>query len=148
MNRVQDWPEQLAAWVEEVRARPFEWGAWDCARAANDAVRRLTGLDMLGDLAWDGARGALRQLQNEGGMVIALTARLGEPIAPAFAQRGDVVLLRADLGREVDGGPVPAIGVCIGDRAVAPMANGLGFVPMANRDGTWNATLAWKVAHG
>jgi hypothetical protein len=142
MTRVQDWPEQLAAWVEEVRLRPFEWGAWDCAIAANDCVRRITGDDALGGLMWHGLRGAMRQLEVEGGMEAAVTARLGEPIAPAFAQRGDVVLVAA-ASLSAEHARLGAVGICIGDRLCMPSPVGLAFFAMHEA-----AIAAWRVGRG
>jgi hypothetical protein len=138
-TRLQDWPEQLAAWVEAVRARPFEWGVWDCAIAANDCVQRITGTDVLGGLMWDGLRGALRQLEVEGGLEAAVTERLGAPIAPTFAQRGDVVLIAA-AWVPADQAAIGSLGVCLGEVACAPTQSGLAFVPMAG-----GAACAWKV---
>jgi hypothetical protein len=138
-TRVQDWPEQLAAWVEENRARPFAWGEWDCAIAANDCVKRITGLDLIGDLAWHGMRAALRQLEAAGGLEAAITARLGAPIAAPFAQRGDVVLL--DITRvPPEHAGIGAVGVCLGEVVCAPSIAGLVFIPMSS-----GAVCAWKV---
>jgi hypothetical protein len=129
-TRVQDWPEQLAAWVVEHRARPHAWGEWDCARAANDCVARITGgADRLAGLEWSDLRSALRLLEREGGLEAAVTARMGEPILATFAQRGDVVLI--DITRvPPEHATVGALGICLGEVACAPSAAGLVFVPM------------------
>ena len=148
MDRRQDWPERLAAWVEAVRARPFAWGTWDCAAAAADAVFWLTDSNPLAGLVWADVRGALRQLEVDGGLQAAVTARLGEPIAAAYAQRGDVVLTgrvwpgNGEIEDEAHIHLRTALCVCIGDRCVGPTRAGLGFLPMSE------ATLAWKVGRG
>jgi hypothetical protein len=147
--RVQDWPEQLAAWVDDARARAFEWGWWDCATAANDCVKRITGdaLGPLGGLAWSGVIGAVRQLELEGGLQAAVTSRMGEPIVPAYAQRGDLVLL--PYPEDYPAHERVLLAVCLGESAAAPGPNGLEFVSMYARqaDGSvaCRALCAWPV---
>lgn len=46
MTRVEDWPERLAAFIEQRRKMPFAWGSNDCALFAADAVCAITGVDL------------------------------------------------------------------------------------------------------
>lgn len=132
-ERRQDWPERLFAMIEARRATPFEWGAHDCCSFAADAVLEMTGTDPIADLRgqWTDEVSALRLLKAHGGLEALATERLGVLIAPAFAQRGDVVL-HTLTGRE-------ALGVCIGDRFAAVGDVGVELVPMSH------AVQAWRV---
>ena len=134
-RRLPDWPERLAAHLEQWRARPFGWGSGDCVQFAEGAVHALTGRRALqGWPAWhdfDTARGALRLA---GGLVRGVDAHLPR-IALAYAQRGDVVLVRGARHRHL----------AVIDGAggwVAPGAAGLVRGPLAQ------ARLAWGVGHG
>lgn len=131
--RREDWAERLFALIDARHDTPFAWGLHDCCTFAADAVREMTGVDPIADVrgAWDDEISALRLLTKHGGIEALASARLGERVAPAFAQRGDVVL-HTLTGRE-------ALGVCVGDRFAAVGDVGLEFVRMSF------ATLAWRV---
>jgi hypothetical protein len=132
MSRREDWPERLAAHVEAGRDKVFRYGDHDCCTFAASWIREATGDDPLGDLrgAWTNEREALRLLAEES-LRDRATAALGEEIAPALAQRGDIVL--HDLGgRE-------GLGICLGERFAAPIDLGITFVPMTH------AVAAWRV---
>jgi hypothetical protein len=151
MHRLQGWPELLADWVERNRARPFVWGEWDCVLAAADCVQTITGEDTLAGLRWDGVRGALRQLEVEGGLEAAVTRVLGEPVAPAFAQRGDVLLIGTvpavmpDLSAQDAARPEfrHALAICLGETCVSPGRGGLVFPPTLDV-----SFKAWMVGRG
>lgn len=131
--RRQDWPERLFALVDARCDTPFEWSVHDCCSFAADAVLEMTGTDPIADLRgqWDDEVSALRLLKDHGGIEALASARLGEQVAPAFAQRGDVVL-HTLTGRE-------ALGVCVGDRFAAVGDVGVEFAPMSH------AVRAWRV---
>lgn len=131
--RREDWPERLAGFVDSRRNMDFAYGSNDCALFAADAIREMTGSDPLADLRgrWTTARGAARLLNKMGGLRAAATSLLGDEIAPAFAQRGDVVLLPNE-GRE-------CLGICTGLVAAAPGATGIVWLPMSA------AVAAWRV---
>lgn len=134
MNRLQNWPEALHAYVDACRPKPLDYGTHDCATFAAAAVQIVTGEDVLGGLMWSGEKGALRQLEVEGGLEAAVTSRLGEPIPIEYAQRGDVVLAEM-RGRYV-------LGVCLGDVCAGPGIEQLEFYP------TIRALKAWGVGRG
>lgn len=137
--RLHDWLPRLNAWVVANRARAFSWGEWDCATAAADAVREITGQDVLGALKWTSQASAMRTLKAAGGMQAAVSERLGGPIGVAFAQRGDVVLIHDDsIARTPEG----AVAVCLGESVAAPSADGLAFFPLDR------ASVAWRVGNG
>lgn len=138
-ERIEGWTELLADWVHTVRDRPFRWGEWDCVLAAADCAHAITGANPLGGLMWADVKGALRQLEVMGGLEAATTSLLGEPIPPAFAQRGDVVLVH---NQGVEKAEREIIAVCLGECACAPMSTGLAFIDMRH------AITAWKVGRG
>lgn len=130
-TRREDWPERLFALIEARRSTPFEWAVHDCCSFAAAAVEAMTGANPIADLEWHDELSALRLLKDHGGIEALAAERLGEQVAPAFAQRGDVVL-HTLTGRE-------ALGVCVGDRFAAVGDVGVQLVPMSH------AVTAWRV---
>lgn len=128
--------KKLVAYLAEAGARPFDWGAFNCCHLAAGWVEVCAGAHPMAGLpATPTERAARRLIRALGGTLAdAWTRQLGrDPISPAMAQLGDVVLL------DVDGRPV--IGICNGMTAVAPLdVGGTTFVPMAL------ATHAWRLA--
>ena len=137
-RRLPDWPARLGALAAQRLAQPFAWGPNDCAAWVADAVATMHGHDTLAELrgarrSWRQAR---RQLQRIGGYPAAM-ARAGlQPVAPALAGRGDVVLME-DTGDGAQGWP-GVLAVCIGDEALAPGTAGLDAMPMTR------ALMAWR----
>lgn len=137
-RRLADWPARLGTLAAQRLAVPFAWGPNDCAAWVADAVAAMHGQDTLAELrgprrSWRQAR---RQLLRIGGYPAAL-ARAGlQPVAPALAGRGDVVLIE-DAAGCAQGWP-GVLAVCIGDEAMAPGPDGLALLPMAR------ALMAWR----
>ncbi|WP_160119625.1 DUF6950 family protein [Rhodovarius lipocyclicus] len=137
LARSQDWPERLAAFIDARRYTPFAWGTNDCAMLAADAVLELTGMDPAAQY-----RGAYATEDQADGMIsaagglealsdsLAAAAGLGSCM-PAFAQRGDLVL--------VEHGNIRALGVVTGDAVAVPGPDGLAFLPVRA------AVRAWSV---
>lgn len=127
---------QLANYVAGYGAHAFDWQAANCCHFAAGWVAQQTGADPMAGLAsTPNERAARRVMKALGGtMADALTVQLGrEPIAPAMARLGDVVLLEHE-GR-------PVVGVCNGINAVSVLdAGGTAFLPMTL------ATHAWRLA--
>lgn len=134
MERRHDWVEQLHAALDEAAVRPFEWGVHDCCLFVADVVLAMTGEDLGAPFRgrYASARGAARALRafGQGTIIRTMNAALGAPIAPALAQRGDVVLA---------GG---IAGICIGRTAVFVGEGGLTTAERRH----W--TKAWGVGHG
>ncbi len=134
--RRPDWPERLAALIEERRRAPFRWGAQDCCLLAADAVVAMTGEDPA--TAWRGrytseveAEALLGPAGGLEAMVAAALAEFGAAeCSPAFAQRGDVALVLA--------GNQPTMGVVLGDVVAAPGPEGLTFLPPAAIQRAWS----------
>ncbi len=107
VSRVQDWPTALGLFLAEKSSEPFVWGRNDCVLFAADAVLALTGVDPCAKVRgkYKTAKGAAAAIGRHGGIAAAAEKALaelgGSPIAPAFAQRGDIALGHSDLGLTV-----------------------------------------------
>lgn len=132
-HRLQDWMHRLARLVEERLGEPFAWGPNDCASFAADAVHAQTGEDVLAELRGHrhNERQALRRERAIGGLPAAIERAGLQPVPPALAQRGDLVLVAQK--------PRPVLAVCNGAEAVAPGGRGLVHVPITR------ALKAWRV---
>jgi hypothetical protein len=77
--------------LAERSAMPFAWGdhANDCISAAAAAIVAQGGPDLVGERQWASEAEAEALIEAEGGIETVLDGLL-EPVAPAFAQRGDV----------------------------------------------------------
>jgi len=109
MKRIANWEAALAAWQLAVPARSFAWGEFDCALAACEAVKALTGVDPA-----EAFRGTYSteaeavKLLGPGGLgefaaTVAREFGMAE-VVPNFAHRGDVVLVD-------NGNPGGALGI-------------------------------------
>jgi hypothetical protein len=140
--RCDNWEAALRARVEAARARPFAWGANDCALFAADCVEAMTGVDLAAAFRGkyaspSGARRALMRY-GEGSLEATVTAILGEPVAATLARRGDVVLFRSFPPDSPPEG-IEALAVCLGEVAASPGPKVMTYVPM----GEW--LKAWRV---
>ena len=92
------------------------WGARDCAVAAADHVRAMTGRDPMADLRglYDDARGAARILREGGGFLAVVEARIGLPRVEAG--RAEVAMLPSE--------PWPVLAVRVGRFWASPAPDG------------------------
>jgi hypothetical protein len=134
--RRADWTLLLEVYVDRHRHTPFEWGVHDCVQFATgwvEMVREdLTPRDDLsGLMSYSSAAEAVRIMGR--GSLTDLVESWGElaRIQPAFAQRGDLVLVQLS-DRE-------CLALCVGDHAAGPGPTGLELAPMPL------ATAAWRV---
>lgn len=119
MTRFEDWDQRLDAFLKTVG--PFEWGVNDCCLFVGHAVREMTGEDVTTEYkGYKTAKGALKYIKN--GVDGVATKHFGESKSPKLAKRGDVVMLEVE-GEE-------ALGICIGQKAVALTQAGLDFYNM------------------
>lgn len=137
MTRREDWSSRLQAVISAAETRPFTWGTFDCVQWAGLCVEACTGKNPVAE--WAGRCttqvGAYRILNKYfgGSLQEGWTQILGEPIATAFAGRGDVCLVQID--------DQPACGVVdlSGERIACLSLDGLEFVPLSA------AVAAWRV---
>ena len=102
LTRLPDWEARLSAFVAERVAMPFEWGVNDCGLFAAGVIDAVTGEDF--GKPWRGKykteAGAAKALKRRGfdDVTGPVTQAVGEPVAPAFARRGDIVSEGQNLG--------------------------------------------------
>lgn len=116
---------------------PFAWGLNDCCTFAASWVQISTGEDALRTFSrhWRTAAGAARVLKRHGGLMAAVTRVLGEPVRPALAHRGDLLLMPANLTAErMMGG---CLGVSFGSRVGSPGQGGLALIPAGEAVACW-----------
>jgi hypothetical protein len=118
---MMDQLSSLIAYAAEAGARPFRPGRHDCALFAAGWVKLMTGQDLA--RGWRSRYRSLRggqKLMEEAGFrdhVDLAAAHLPE-IAPAFAQPGDLAVLKDD-----------AFGIVAGEMIYCLKPEGLGLVP-------------------
>jgi hypothetical protein len=141
MQRIENWPTQLDAFLIANRERAFVYGSWDCFQFVRGAVQAMCESDIAAPFAPYRSRfGYLRQMVRycESFSLIAFARRLLAAhdcveIPPGRAGRGDVVMI---------GGDDPALGlVALNGRnaLVLTRAQGIARVPLTL------AIAAWKI---
>lgn len=130
-TRRDNWPNLLAQFIEQRRGQPFAWSVNDCCTFAADWVAVCTGTDHA--QPWRGryssGLGAVRFLDEAGG-VEALVDALGlQRVAPQVAGRGDIVAQEA--GRGI------TLGICLGVTTAFVAKTGLVFGPITNVETAW-----------
>ena len=130
-TRRDNWPNLLAQFIEQRREQPFAWAVNDCCIFAADWVQTCTGVDSA--QAWRGryssGLGAVRFLDEAGG-VEALVDALGlQRVTPQQAGRGDIVAQEA--GRGI------TLGICLGVTTAFVGKTGLVFGPITNVETAW-----------
>ena len=129
-RRLEDWDKRLNDYLRTVG--PFAWGTNDCCLFAANGVQAMTGIDFAEPYrGYSTARGALEKLGSDGIEGVASKA-WGEPKHPAYAQRGDPVLISLDDGEK-------ALGLCVGTKAASVGQGGIVMLPMSR------AVLAWSI---
>ena len=135
--RYLNWPERLAEVIEAARYRVFAYGGQDCCLFAADCVLAVTGIDYAAPFRGYYSRAAAYQIiAKHGSLTGLLTAVLDEPIEPAFAGRGDVVIAEIPIVE----GEGESVGICLGAFCAFPQAVGLRFHPRSV------ARLAWRIS--
>lgn len=109
MVRRDDWEARLHDYIAGLGGATFRWGKLDCALFSAGAVLAMTGVDPAAQYRghYSTARGSVRALRKWGaGTLPATIDALFPVIAPAFARRGDLVMVG------------DAVGVCFGADAL------------------------------
>lgn len=117
---------------ERYKRNGFQWGRFDCVHFAGNWAKRQTGVDPL-----EGYRGAYKTQaaaaallkDRDGTLYRALRHRFGNPVHPAFAQRGDIAYRKAEK----------ACGIYFtsGARTMALFLSEGGFALIRARDTDW-----------
>jgi len=139
MYRKADWEARLAAYLEPLRLRAFEWGVHDCCTFAAGAVAAMTDVDPMPEFRdrYSTAQGSARALKRFGRGTLAATLDAKFEAVPAsLAQRGDIVMS--------DG----LLGICWGAVLFAVGREGEreGLVRIDRR--SWIEPSAWRVQYG
>lgn len=140
LTRRSDWPEQLAAYIEERRHVPFTWGVNDCATFAAGALASMAAsgattdglLASLTPAPWHDEATAADVLRQLGGLRGGCRQVLGTPVLgprAALVGRGAVVCVRL---------PQATLGVAAGNGWwCAPGSAGLVWRPMSEVRRAW-----------
>lgn len=100
--RLEAWEVALAATLDAWAGRAFAYGEADCARFVAEAVEAQTGQDFYAPFRgrYKSAAASVRALRTHGAgdLAATITAALGEPVHPAFAGRGDIVMMDGNAG--------------------------------------------------
>ena len=120
--RNPDWPEKLADVIRNSQTRRFEYGTFDCCLFANDAIRAMTGVDIM-----HGLRGVYRDADSAHRVIKQFGVSLDDAVGyvastygwrkwdvPTKARRGDLALV--DLRGNPAAGIVTTAGVVGPDR--------------------------------
>lgn len=150
VRRTEGWPERLAETVEAAMTQPFSWEAHNCGLFVADCCLAMTGVDPAAGFLRDGrlgdessARWALQQEGARGGSLGAFAALIArrwgaERVAPAFAQRGDIMVV---LWRwQPEGKParrVAMLGICWNGRIAAVTPYGLTWLGIKAAHAVW-----------
>lgn len=125
------WYMALDEFIDARAPIAFAWGTNDCCTFAADWVEVARGTDPMADLRGiTSERQAARVLRDEGGLLAAVTARMGIAIPGTMAQVGDVALVRHGEGRL-------SMGVCLGDSIAVPSEAGLARAPITTAEAAW-----------
>jgi hypothetical protein len=135
LQRRQDWPEALSAYIIAALHRPHAWGTHDCVTFARGAVEAATGEAIVLPALWTDEASARAALEAAGGLPAAVDSVLPRLPSPLHAGRGDIVLVRAP-GRD------PWLAVVFDGLAWAPTPTGLASATIDH------AVIAWCVGHG
>lgn len=130
LKRRDDWRARMHAAMDEIRRRPFEWGAHDCGPSfAGRLVEAITGTDLAGP--WRGRyssrTGALQVMRNDGFDDLAdlVASVLPEHEHVSRARVGDLAAVPMDTAFK------SAIGVVGGERVFVLHPSGLATVNLS-----------------
>ena len=137
-TRKRHWEESLSSYIANARENSFKWGQTDCAIFAAGAIKAVTGHDLAEGFKeqYSSWREAAMWLKANGyrSFQCAVTDRLGEPVHPAQAGRGDIVMRRQGNGN--------ILGVCVGQFSWF-LGDEILFYDKDNQPVTQPSLIAW-----
>ena len=137
MNKLGNWEQNLADFLEESANKPFEWGKWDCCKFSDSAIKAMTGKTVIPkSLKWSNEEEAKKAIKSYGGstllkaMIKACKAKKLKEVDLAYVKKGDLVVYKEES---------QLVGISIGYNIVSPSSDGLSF---KNND---LAIKAWRI---
>lgn len=99
--KTEGWESRLADYFDKMHDKPFKRGVHDCALFAGNCIDIMTGRDTTSEFRqpYKTRKEAFQMLKEMGYDDLAAIAnkKLGDPLpSPAYAQRGDCVLIESD----------------------------------------------------
>ena len=140
--RYHDWPTRLDRYFNECVGKPFELGQFDCGLFACGSLQAMTGIHPLQQYIgeYDSKLGLAKHMKLYSGGGLLETAQKAclsvgvNPVPPALAKRGDMVMINQD--------GVEAWGVVDLDarfaRVVSSNEGGIGRVPIRFATHCWS----------
>lgn len=133
-TRLPDWEFRLFTWLSEIRAKPLEFGQFDCAVGlVSGAIIAQTGVDLglshIGKYA-DELQAHRYMHKNGWANLESMMDAFLRPAVKGDRHRGNIVLLESDVG---DG-----FGVRVGSQAVAFSSVGLREFPIPPKSFEWS----------
>ncbi|MCF6304406.1 MAG: hypothetical protein L3J33_03435 [Rhodobacteraceae bacterium] len=121
----------MSAVIDAAVGCSFVWGEHDCTLFAARCADAVWGGDIESKHRgkYKTLRGANGRISRHGGLIAGLEGEGFVEISPAFAQRGDIAIVRQD-GRD-------ALGVVFNGKIAATSLQGLVFVPVNKAQGVW-----------
>jgi len=123
VKRYLDWERRLHLWLGDAMQREFRYGDFDCVILCGDCVQAITGTDPIAYWRgkYDSPLSAYRLLYRDAvSLQDAVTQRLGDPINPRKAQRGDVLCVTMP-----DKPDRQYVGIDLGESVVLPQRRGI-----------------------
>ena len=149
LDRVDNWPQELEAYIRSIQDKPFKWGEHDCVLGALGCAEAILKADFTSNIRgkYTTALGAAKRMKVLFGAVElpnaadAFRSHTGsEPIQATFAQRGDIVEAEVQLP---DGGLAPALGFIGLDNRYGLFVGpaGLTKIPISQCSRAWRVGL-------
>ena len=137
LTRREDWVERFNAVLADMQGKPSAMGEFDCAIFAGRVVEALTGEDRYQCVAgYKTKRQALTKIAEIAPSFAEAVSKVLEvqPMSPFAARRGDLVMMRDEIGQD-------HLGVVTGAMALFLAEKGFVSVPIDSK----SVLFAWRV---